>query len=202
MLSLFTAQSSIHDIELLKDLITVNNKRSFIHIVGAHDVGKTTLGINIPKLEPNSLFLYVDTAGSLHSELDIDDNVYILRTNEVNMIESFLESVDKNYIKAIIIDSLHDLVPEKESFHSNVKRYDSFHEAVNRLLDACYKKAITVIALNGYNGQNKPIGYSSQLRKLINFDLSIESSKLTEDYNFLTLKNNVTNKKEILKLKR
>lgn len=201
MFELFKTESP-NNIELLKGLITVNNKRSFIHIVGTHDVGKTTLGINIPKLEPNNLFIYVDTAGSLHSELDIDENVYILRSNEVYLIEGFLESIDKNFVKAIIIDSLHDLVPEKESFNDKTKRYESFHEAVYRLLDTCYKKSITVIALNGYNGQNKPIGYSSQFKKLINFDLSILSSELTEDYNYLTLKNNVTDKIETLRLKR
>lgn len=202
MFELFETVVEENNIELLKDLITIHNKRSFIHIVGSHDIGKTTLGINIPKLEPDSLFLYVDTAGSLHSELDIDDNVYILRTNEVHMIESFLDSVDKNMIKAIIVDSIQNLVPEKESFHDNVKRYDSFHKAINKLLNICYKKSIIVIGINGYNAKNKPIGYSSQFKKLINFDLSIVSSKLTDNYNYLTLKNEVTNKIETLKLKR
>lgn len=162
------------------------NKKAFIHIYGEEDSGKTTLALKIIKENPDKIFIYEDVNYTLAKELP--SNCSYLSINNADLVIDLLNKINSEYVDVLIIDGIGNLTYDSEQMTVIDKRYEHLNKAVGTILDKCIEKDIMLIGINSINGQNKPVGFSSQIKKQCNLNLEITNCEYLQDRLSITLK--------------
>lgn len=161
------------------------NEKSVIMISSKEDSGKTLLAINLAIENPESLFLYIDTTFKLKADI-IPNNMYIFSSNDINDIKEYINSLNKNNIDFIMIDSLNNLKLNE----TETEYYIEFNKELMNLIQICSDINCCLILFNGLNMNNNPFGLNlkniKQISLLLNIiDFNFDNKELT----FKVLKN-------------
>lgn len=145
--------------KLLNEFISNFNKNNLIHIYGGEESGKTTFALKLTELNPDKVFIYIDT---YYSVTNINnENVILLRNNNINVIYDFLNKIDKNMCDCVILDAYSNLLNEKDKW--NDKTYITMEDNLKKIYSLCVKKNCTLILLNTLNGKDKPFNKNNYL---------------------------------------
>lgn len=167
-------------------------KRSFIHIYGGEETGKTRLALDIMKENPDKIFIYMDVNFNL--SYDLSDNVFYLKDNNIDNLLNLIDMISKNEINVLIIDGFGNLTYNNEIMGTYDKRYEVFNKLIGKLIDKCYSKNIMLIAFNTVNGRNNATCFSKQIERQCSLNIELSVYKLSEKYIELKL----TSRKNIL----
>lgn len=173
------------------------SNNSCIHISGGEESGKTSLALEIANKNPENTFIYIDTYFELTEE-KLPNNMYLFRSNDINVILDFLNSLSKNVVDFLIIDSISNLIlkEEIESISYIKNRYEYFNAAIMKIISKCCSLNICLILFNTLNGNGNPSNFSIQIKKQCLLDISILNTEENENEYILSL---LTNKNKISK---
>lgn len=161
------------------------NRKSCIHIAGDEEVGKTSLALEFAYRNPDYIFIYVDTYFKIKQE-SVPDNVYLFRSNSIEEIIAYLNTLEKKSADYIIVDSISNLVLQIEqgSYSQYVShRYTHFNTAMINIIQLCCNLNICLILFNTINGNGRASNYSTQILFQCSMSITI-LNKVQEGNNY------------------
>lgn len=131
-----------------------------IHIAGAEECGKTTFCLEIMRQNPDKIFFYIDTYMSCKIPNDLN-NVFLIRSNNAEVILSCIRMIGPKDVDCIIIDCLSNILVKDENDRINL-----FEDFMKKLSVLIASKKTILIGYNTLNGYDKPAGISYQIANL------------------------------------
>lgn len=167
------------------------NRKACIHIVGDEEVGKTSLALEFAYRNPDYIFIYVDTYFKIKEE-DVPDNVYLFRSNSIEEIIAYLNTLEKKSADYIIIDSISNLVlpVEQNNGYSQYisQRYKYFNTAIIGIINLCCNLNICLILFNTINGNGRASNCSTQILFQCSMSVTILNKVQEGNYYWLNLR--------------
>lgn len=137
------------------------NKNNIIEIYGDNFTGKTLYALSL--IKDNDLSLYIDADCKLRDNLNYNENMIIMKNNDIKTIYDVIKQM-VNELDIIIIDSLPSIISDKDI---NNLQYD-FHifKEIREIISLCKNNNCDLIIVNQLRLHKNNIKKSFGLRAL------------------------------------